>query len=308
MAQDLPQTLMNRLAQGVESLSPAHRRVADFVLEHPFRAATMGIEDLAGAADVSVATANRFARSLGFGGFPEFRAELLQQFQRALAPVEKLRATQQGGESAHAVLRRSLDGVSANLDQAAVLLTDQACAGAVDLVLAARRVVPLGLGISAVTARFLAELLHPYCPAVELLDGSGGTERMVRQLLRLGPGDLLIPISVPRYSRTTIDLLRRAKARGLRALALTDGPASPLVPDSDVALFGPAEHGVLHGSSIAIMALAEGLAGAVAQRRGTIADAAELTEQIMPFLLVDDAPVRRPRPPAPRLPTAERRR
>jgi DNA-binding MurR/RpiR family transcriptional regulator len=135
------------------------------------------------------------------------------------------------------------------------------------------------------------------------MDGSGGTERMVRQLLRLGPGDLLIPISVPRYSRTTIELLRQAKVRGLRALALTDGPASPLVPDSDAALFGPAEHGVLHGSSIAVMALAEGLAGAVAQRRGTIADAAELTEQIMPFLLVDDAPARRPRPPTP-----ERRR
>jgi hypothetical protein len=46
------------------------------------------------------------------------------------------------------------------------------------------------------------------------------------------------------------------------------------------------------------MALAEGLAGAVAQRRGTVADAAELTEQIMPFLVVDDAPpvTRRPRP------------
>ncbi|MFE0758718.1 MurR/RpiR family transcriptional regulator [Inquilinus sp. NPDC058860] len=305
MAQDLPQTLMNRLAQSVDSLSPAHRRVADFVLEHPFRAATMGIEDLAGAADVSIATANRFARSLGFGGFPEFRAELLQQFQRALAPVEKLRATQQGGGSAHAALRRSLDGVSTNLGQAAALLTDEACAGAVDLVLAARRVVPVGLGISAVTARFLAELLLPYCPAVEVLDGSGGTERMVRHLLRLGPGDLLVPISVPRYSRTTIDLLRQAKARGLRILALTDGPASPLVPDSDAALFGPAEHDVLHGSSIAVLAMAEALAGAIARRRGTVAGAAELIEEIRPYLLVEDAPttVRRPRPLAP-----ERRR
>jgi len=303
MPQDSPQTLTNRLAQSLAVLSPAHRRLADFVLAHPFRAATMGIEELAGSAAVSIATANRFAHRLGFGGFPEFRAELLQQFQRALAPVEKLRATQQGGETAHAVLRRSLDGVSGNLGQAAALLTEEACAGAVDLVLGAHRVVPVGLGISAVTARFLAELLQPYCPAVEVLDGGGGTERMVRHLLRLGPGDLLVPISVPRYSRTTIELLRRAKARGLRALALTDGPASPLVPDSDVALFGPAEHGVLHGSSIAVMALAEGLAGAVAQRRGTIADAAELTEQIMPFLLVDDAPVRRPRPADP-----ERRR
>ncbi|WP_179221973.1 MurR/RpiR family transcriptional regulator [Inquilinus limosus] len=303
MDQDPPQTLTNRLAQSLDALSPAHRRLADFVLQHPFRAATMGIEELAGAAQVSVATANRFAHRLGFGGFPEFRAELLQQFQRALAPVEKLRSAQQAGDAARDLLQRSLDAAAANLGQATALLTDEACADAVDLVLTARRVVPLGLGISAVTARFLAELLQPYCPAVELMDGSGGTERMVRQLLRLGPGDLLVPIAVPRYSRTTIDLLRRAKARGLRALALTDGPTSPLAAESDAALFGPAEHGVLHGSSIAIMALAEALAGAVARRRGTISDAAELTEQIMPFLLVDDAPARRPRPSTP-----ERRR
>ncbi|MGK9166977.1 MurR/RpiR family transcriptional regulator [Inquilinus limosus] len=296
---------MNRLAQSVDALSPAHRRLADFVLAHPFRAATMGIEELAGAASVSIATANRFAHRLGFGGYPEFRAELLQQFQRALAPVEKLRATQQGPDSASAVLRGSLDTVSANLGQAAGLLTEDGCARAVELVLAARRVVPLGLGISAVIARFLAELLLPYCPAVEVLDGSGGTERMVRQLLRFGEGDLLIPISVPRYSRATIDLLRQAKARGLRVLSLTDGPASPLVPDSDAALFGPAEHDVLHGSSIAVMAVAEALAGAIARRRGTVAGAAELIEEIRPYLLVEDAPavVRRPRPLAP-----ERRR
>jgi DNA-binding MurR/RpiR family transcriptional regulator len=298
LAQNSPQTLMNRLAQSVDTLSPAHRKLAEFVLAHPFRAATMGIEDMSDAASVSIATANRFARGLGFGGYPEFRAALLHQFQRALAPVEKLRATQQDDGPAHPVLRRSLASAATNLEQTMTLLTDDACARAVELVLSARRVVPVGLGISAVSARFVAELLLPYCPDVELLDGSGGTERMLRQLLRLGAGDLLIPISVPRYSRTTIDLLRQARARGVRALALADGPASPLVPDSDVALFGPAEHGVLHGSPLAVMALAEGLAGAVAQRRGTVADAAELTEQIMPFLVVDDAPpvARRPRP------------
>jgi DNA-binding MurR/RpiR family transcriptional regulator len=288
LVQDPPQTLMNRLARSVETLSPAHRRLADFVLAHPFRAATMGIEDTAASASVSIATANRFAHRFGFGGYPEFRAALLHQFQRALAPVEKLRASQEDEAVAHSVLRHSLAGVADNLQQAIALLSDDDCARAVDLVLAARRVVPVGLGISAVCARFVAELLLPYCPDVELLDGSGGMERMIRQLLRLGVDDLLIPISVPRYSRATIDLLRRARAQGVRALALTDGPASPLVPECDAALFGPAEHGVLHGSPVAIMALAEGLAGAVARRRGTVADAAELTEQIMPFLVVDD--------------------
>lgn len=50
------------IAKAIPSLTPAHRHMADYVLAHSFRAATMTIDELAVATNVSVATANRFAR------------------------------------------------------------------------------------------------------------------------------------------------------------------------------------------------------------------------------------------------------
>src|SRR5258708_12547451 len=84
------ETIMARIATAYPGLSRAHRKAADFVLKHPFQAATMMIEELARAADISVATANRFARALGISGYPAFRAELVRTFSATLAPVEKL--------------------------------------------------------------------------------------------------------------------------------------------------------------------------------------------------------------------------
>src|SRR5258708_8203762 len=86
------ETIMARIATAYPGLSRAHRKAADFVLKHPFQAATMMIEELARAAGISVATANRFARALGIDGYPAFRAELVDTFSATLAPAEKLRA------------------------------------------------------------------------------------------------------------------------------------------------------------------------------------------------------------------------
>ncbi|MBW4971827.1 MurR/RpiR family transcriptional regulator, partial [Croceibacter atlanticus] len=77
--------------QAYPSLSAAHRQVARFVLDHPLRAATLPVNELADLVGVSVATANRFARAVGYAGYAKFRAALVLGYEKALAPVEKLR-------------------------------------------------------------------------------------------------------------------------------------------------------------------------------------------------------------------------
>src|SRR5258708_2883955 len=103
------ETIMARIATAYPGLSRAHRKAADFVLKHPFQAATMMIEELARAAGVSVATANRFARALGIDGYPAFRAELVEAFSATLAPVEKLRAQLRHSASSADIVRASLE-------------------------------------------------------------------------------------------------------------------------------------------------------------------------------------------------------
>jgi DNA-binding MurR/RpiR family transcriptional regulator len=79
-----------RIAAAMSTLTPIHRRMGAFVLANLFRSATMRIDELASAVGASVATANRFARALGFDGYPAFREALARGFEATIAPLERL--------------------------------------------------------------------------------------------------------------------------------------------------------------------------------------------------------------------------
>ena len=48
------------------------------------------------------------------------------------------------------------------------------------------------------------------------------------QMLRIGPGDVLLAISFPRYSKMTMSAVRFARDRGAEVIAVTDSKMSPL--------------------------------------------------------------------------------
>ena len=98
------------------NLSKAHRKAADYVLSNVFRSATMSIDELAHAVGISVATANRFARALGFEGYPQFRAELVYGFEAMLAPIDKLRTEVQRPATSVEVIASALNEDINNLD------------------------------------------------------------------------------------------------------------------------------------------------------------------------------------------------
>lgn len=277
------------IAEQRQDISASHRKVADFIEREPFRAAMMGIEELAAAAGVSVATVNRFVRALGFGGYAEFRGAAQRPFHGPMAPVEKLRRRKGRPADAQEVMREAYRGASSNIARSERLLLPEAAEAAASALLSARRVVIIANGISAPVAQLAGDLFEPYCAVVEVLDGRGGAERMIRRVMRVAKGDVLMAVTLPRYSRITLDLLRSARAQGALTMGLTDGPNAPIVPLCDIALFGAAAHSVLHASCIGLLAVAEALAALLAQRQQTVEDAAELTKRILPHLLVEDA-------------------
>ena len=281
-------SLMKRIAARRETLSRSHRGVADYVLANPFHAATMGIEDLAAATGVSVATVNRFAREFGFQGFVAFRAECLRIYARTLEPVEKIRRLETGETGVLPLMRASLTGARTNLDAALALLDAGTCARAVDMLVAARRIYVIGFGVSSALARLAQHLFEPNLPIVELIDGSGGNERVIRRMRQVdGPDDLVVGISLQRYSRFTIEMLAKAKAAGAAVLCLTDFADSPLVPHADAVLFAPSEHVALHASLTGAAAMIEALATALARRCASPETAQKLTEDLLPYLYTD---------------------
>lgn len=279
-------SMAQRIARAMPTLTRSHRQVADYVLAHPLKVATMPIDELAAAAGVSVATANRLARALEFEGFAQFRAALVLGFETALAPVERLRSKLEEGPATVAdVFDGALADIARNAEATRQGLDRRACAQAVDAVLKAQRIHIVGYGASGWLGGLLARSLDRYCDNVHLLASIEGSSHGARLLGRLKPRDLVIAIAFPRYLSDTVLLAKRVHEAGVPLLALTDGPASPLVPLSTLALFARTDSAYFANSEAGALALIEALSSAVAHAsKGSLQAAEQLVESVLPWL------------------------
>ncbi len=278
-------SVTERIARALPTLTPAHQRMAEYVLGNPFRAATMRIDEFADAVEVSVATANRFSRALGFEGYPQFRAELVRGFEATLAPVEKLRTELARPATVAEVFAASLEEDVRNLEATRRALDADACERAVEAIRAAERIFVVGFGASGFLAGLLQHGLDMSCRTVISVSGAGGASTAARQLYKLQPSDLLIVIGFPRYVYDTVTIARRARSRGARIMALTDGPTSPLAALADIALYAHSGRQLSANSDTAVLAFIEALCGAVAYRAAhAVKAAAEMTEFLLPWL------------------------
>lgn len=282
----LARTIADRIAQAQPTLSATQHKMANYVLAHQFRVATMTIDEFALAAGVSVASANRFARALGLPGYPQFRAELARGFEAALEPVEKLRTVMaHANASAAQVFAAVLEEDIRNAQLTLQALNASACERAVDTVVNAERVFIVGFGSSGFLSGLLQRGLCMHVPSVENLAGPGGVSHAARQMSRMTPRDVVIAIAFPRYLADTVTLANAARTAGVPVLGLTDRPTSPLAPAASVALYAQSARQLAPNSETAALGLIEGLSAAVAYRtKNVVQTAAGVTESVMPWL------------------------
>ncbi|AJE46659.1 RpiR family transcriptional regulator [Celeribacter indicus] len=224
---------------------------------------------------VSVASANRFARKLGFPGYAEFRAELLRGLAPAQEPVEKLRRKLSEASSTIEVVQASLAEDAANLHGSMANLDPARCEQAVDMISAARRIFILGFDSAAGLALILSHRLQAVGCDVRTVESGAGTISVARHLTSLGPEDLVIAITFPRYLRDTVAMSRFAHQHGIPILVVTDNQTSPLAKIGTVVLYAQARRSFASTSDAAVLAVLEALVAGVANKRPGAADAAQ---------------------------------
>jgi DNA-binding MurR/RpiR family transcriptional regulator len=292
--------IVARINAAMPDLTPGHQRMAGYVLANLFHAATMRIDELANAVGASVATANRFARALGFDGYPQFREALVRGFEATLAPVERLRSAQETPTSGAGLFGASLEQAELNLRLTRQSIDGEAAAAAVDAILSARRVYLIGSGTSAFLAGLMENSLLPYLDNVQALANVGGPTHAARRLFGANKDDLVVGIAFPRYVDDTIKLTRHAANLGARVLALTDSSDSPLARIADLTLLIRAERRLAANSEAAVLAVIEALCDAVALRaKRSVEAAAAITESVLPWLNTTSAPSAPSKPSSP---------
>ena len=84
-------------------------------------------------------------------------------------------------------------------------------------------------------ASFLAYYMNLIFDNVKLVQTNSISETF-EQMLKIGPADVMIGISFPRYSKRTVKAMDFAKSRGASVIAITDSDQSPIAASAECVL------------------------------------------------------------------------
>jgi len=262
-----------RMSEVYPSLSKSHQKIADFVLARPLDVVAMSIDGVAEASGSSTATITRFVRTVGYSGFSEFRERIVSDFQTVTGHQQTTDGEGLGSDARSSTLHRHLiDSVDKIKD--AISNIDRATAdNFIHSLLQANRIIILGTGASHYAAAYLEEGLALYTEKSvtnALLRGASSYASNV--INAIGQNDVVIAISMPRYSQSTLELTKSARSKNARVLVITDSPTSPLASLTDIVLYATAKSEFLPNSPSAIFALSEAIVATVAEQRPDIVE------------------------------------
>ena len=260
------------------TFSKGQLRIARYIMENADKASYMTASKLGQKTGVSESTVVRFALELGYSGYPEMRKALQETIRSRLTSLQRM-------EVARTVIgtRDPLTAIL-NSDMENILLTQSAVSRdifehAVETILRAKNIYILGARTSSALAVFMGFYLGLILGNVRVLNENREGEIM-EQMLRIGPDDLFIGISYPRYSRRTVQAVRFAKDRGAAVLALTDSDTSPIAVRSDICLLARSDMVSFVDSLVAPLSLINALIVAVSERKPGVAETFEDLEQV----------------------------
>lgn len=248
----------------MDGFSKGQKRIAAYILENYDKAAFMTASRLGILAGVSESTVVRFASELGYDGYPSMQRALQDMIRSRLTSTQRIQAAGDMFQDVlPAVIQSDIDKLRQMLGHANRSGFDRV----VDKILSSRHVYILGVRSSSFVAGYLHFYMHLLSENVTLIQSNAAGE-MFEQMLRMGPGDVLIAISFPRYSKVTINTVKFARDRGAEIIAITDNELSPVYQLSQAALLAPCEMISFVDSMVAPLSLINALLVALSNRCG----------------------------------------
>lgn len=224
--------LSDRIRNRMDRMRGGTRAIAEFVMAQPEDVALLPAAQVADRLDLSESTVTRFAVLLGYEGYPAFRRELQNELRRHLLPPQRVQL--EAGPGNRGVARGAFAQDVENLVRTERNLSDSQLDQCCKLIAGAKRIYVVGLRASFAIAHGLHFQLDQMLANAVLVDAPRGDA--LDQIRGIGPQDLVIPISFPRHPTLTVAALEYARSRRAKAIAITDGPLSPIARDVDLLL------------------------------------------------------------------------
>ena len=263
----MAKSILHTIESSMSGFSKGQKRIAGYILENYDKAAFMTASKLGKLVGVSESTVVRFASELGYDGYPSMQRALQEMIRSRLTSTQRIQAAGDlfdRQDLLGAVLQSDIDKLREIVAEADRTEFDNV----VERIMGARHIYILGVRSSSFVAGYLNFYMHLLCENVTLVQSNAAGE-IFEQLFRIGPEDVMLAISFPRYSKVTMNTVKFAQDRGASIIAITDNELSPVDQMSDAALLAPCEMISFVDSMVAPLSLINALLVALAHRMGT---------------------------------------
>ncbi len=261
MAKDI----LTHIQENMGSFSKGQKLIANFILESYDKAAFMTACKLGKTVNVSESTVVRFAAELGYDGYPSMQKALQEMIRNKLTAIQRIEVSNDriGDQDIMSMVMQSdIEKIRITLEE-----TDRESFNqAVDMIIAAKRIYILGVRSASALANFMGFYFNYIFDNVLRVDTTSISE-VFEQVMRIGPGDVFIGLSFPRYSKRTVQAMQYAKSQGANVIAITDSAVSPLANIADISLLAKSDMASFVDSLVAPLSLVNALIVAVSRKK-----------------------------------------
>ena len=245
--------------------SKGQKRIARYILAHYDKAAYMTASRLGSIVEVSESTVVRFAIEIGFDGYPEMQRALQELIRTRLTAVQRVDITNNligDDDVLDRVLAADAEKIRRTLDE----IDRKSFGEAVDKIVSARSIYIIGVRSSSTLAGFLNFNFRMILDNVKFVQTTSGSE-MFEQIMNIGPEDVLIAISFPRYSKRIINAVEYATGAGADVISITDSRQSPIAAGADQLLLARSDMVSFVDSLVAPLSIINAIIVAVARKK-----------------------------------------
>ncbi|RDU23128.1 MurR/RpiR family transcriptional regulator [Anaerosacchariphilus polymeriproducens] len=257
--------LISRINDRYSSMSKGQKLLATYITDNYDKAVFLTAAKLGQVVGVSESTVVRFATHLGYKGYPEFQKALEELVRIKLNSIQRMEVTY-GRISQSEILESVLHADAEKIKYTAEHIDQNAFELAVDIILNARKIYIVGIRSCASLASFLGFYLNLMLDNVLLLHTNSASE-LFEQMVRIGPQDVIIGISFPRYSMRTLKAMEFANNRNAKVITLTDSVHSPMNLYSSCNLIAKSDMASIVDSLVAPLSVINALVVALCMKK-----------------------------------------
>ncbi|MGB8953295.1 MAG: MurR/RpiR family transcriptional regulator [Candidatus Aminicenantales bacterium] len=218
--------LKEEIIKKFPDLPQKEKIIGDYIIKNSRSIFTHSVVELAENTGTSPATVVRFARHIGYSGFHQLRAQMINEVKEELMPEERFELLTYD-ENKVSICMKVAEQEVQNINQTLNGIDKEKYEVFVDFLRKGRCIHMIGIGISSLLARLSAYLLNQagatthFCARDEI--------SFIERLINMKKSDVVLGFSFPPYSMETIKTIKFCFERGLKCLAITDQMSAPIV-------------------------------------------------------------------------------